>query len=79
MRLIRHNPTPAPALDRFVEGVARPRVIVGPGESDELRVIVAAMRLPGRDGANDGSSLVQLSAGIPGTSNFGGEAFAVTE
>jgi quercetin dioxygenase-like cupin family protein len=124
MRLIRHDPKPSPALDRFVEGIARPRVIVGPDESDELRVIVAAFEPGGHNtrhthsfdqvlytisgegfvatdddrivvdpgdavvipaaqpywhGATDSSPLVQLSAGIPGTSDFDGEAFTATQ
>lgn len=50
------------------------RLIVGPGDA----VVIPAGE-PHWHGATDSSSLVQLSAGIPGTSDFGGEAYAATK
>jgi 4-carboxymuconolactone decarboxylase len=124
MKLIRHDPSPAPALNQFVVGVARPRVLVGREESGELRLIVATFESSGHNtphthsfdqvlytlsgegfvttgekrivvktgdvavipagerhwhGAINEQSLVQLSVGVPGTSDFDGRPFAATE
>jgi quercetin dioxygenase-like cupin family protein len=124
MRVIRDDTEPPPALQQFVEGVARPRVLVGPEESDEVRVIVASFEPGGHNtrhthsfdqvlytisgagfvatdedrvvvrpgdvvvipagehhwhGATDDSPLVQLAVGVPGESDFDGQAFSATE
>lgn len=124
MIVVRHDPTEPPPLDRFVVGVARPRVVVGPQDSHELRVILASFEPGGHNtrhthsfdqmlytisgegfiatdherivvgpgdvvvipagephwhGATDDSALEQLSVGVPGTSDFDGEAFGATE
>jgi len=42
MHVVRRNPAEPPALEEFVTGVARPLLLVGAAESDEVRVIVAS-------------------------------------
>jgi quercetin dioxygenase-like cupin family protein len=124
MQLIPHDPTEAPALEQFATGVARPRVVVGPDETSELRVLSVSFEPGGHNhphthtfdqvlytlegtgfvateterlvvgvgdivvipagerhwhGATDDGSLRQLAIGVPGQSDFDGQAFGATE
>jgi quercetin dioxygenase-like cupin family protein len=49
MRVIRCDRTQSAGADEFVQGVARPRVVVGPQESEELRVTIISFEPSGHN------------------------------
>jgi quercetin dioxygenase-like cupin family protein len=49
IHIIRHDPTEAPALTRFVTGAARPHLVVGAEHTDELRVFLVRFDPRGRN------------------------------